>query len=70
MYLIFISAYVNQMTIFYGHHEKSLSDNMETTYRILKDMVADDYNCYYCINNHTNNDTIMNIIQTYNNHVK
>jgi hypothetical protein len=59
------------MTIVYNHHhEKSLSDYMETTHRILKDRVADDYKCYYCLSNHTNNDTLMNIIQTYNNHVK
>lgn len=58
------------ITILQQNSSKPLSKIVKETCEILTNMTKDTYNCHYCIQNHTDNDTISNIIETYTNYVE
>ena len=43
-----------------------LTNNMEATVQILKEMNEDKYHCYHCIANHTTNETISKLTHMSN----
>jgi len=70
-YLLGACCYTHQMvTILHQNSSKPLSEIVNETCKILTNMAKDTHNCHYCIQNHTSNDTISHITQTYTNNVQ
>jgi hypothetical protein len=55
---------------YYQNGTQSLDKNDENTFQILQNMAEDKFNCYQCINNHTNYVDIKKILKAHDGDVE
>jgi len=71
IYLLGISTYVHQMvTVYHSNNSQSLPETLKDVQKLVKSLVEDEHNCYYCLQNNTSNESISKMIQTHDNYVQ